>query len=81
MPVPPVRRLLPYRSITAAIVPKCRRAPSYGSVTIGTTSYLSIMPAGIMSLNFLAVLTASMELSKNSSSPVYTHRVKRVHVS
>ena len=51
----------PYLSITTAMVSKYDRASSYGSVTIGTTSYSSLMPAGIMSLNSLAFLTAVME--------------------
>ena len=51
----------PYLSITGVIVPKCRRAPSCGLVTNGTTSYSSLMRAGIMSLNSLAFLIDAME--------------------
>ena len=51
----------PYLSITAVMVPKCRRAPPYGLVTIGTTSYSFLMAAGIMSSNSAAFLTDIME--------------------
>ena len=51
----------PYLSITAVIVPKCRRAPSCGLVTIGATMYSSLMRAGSMSSNSSAFMTDAME--------------------
>ena len=47
---------------------KCAKDLSYELVTIGTTSYSSLMPAGIMSSNSPAFLTDIMKLSKDSSS-------------
>ena len=50
-----------YLSITCVIVPKCRRAPPYGLVTIGATMYSSLMRAGSMPSNSLAFLTDAIE--------------------
>ena len=56
-----------YLSITAVMARKWHTAPSYGLVTIGTTSYSSLMRSGIMSLNSLPFLIQTIELAKNSS--------------